>query len=680
MACTALVPASALAAEANVFTLGEVHVAAPAEADAPGEAVLTQDEMRLLDRDTLDEALNAMAGVAISQSGNQRNERNYFVRGNDRWRVPLYIDGIRVYLPADNRIDTARFTTADIAEIQVTKGYTSVINGPGAMGGSVNLVSRRVAKEVEGEVRSGVTFDGNGAFNGLSEDLFVGTMRDKWYVQGSGSWSQKDHYRLSDNFSETSVENGGNRDQSDTKDYKVNFKVGYVPRAGDEYSVNFIRQDGEKSAPANTNLGATANRYWKWPEWRKQSLYWLSNTTFDGGTTVKVRAYYDWMENGIDFYDDATYTTRNNTNFGVNSKYRDRAFGGTVQTATPLLAGRDTIRTALHARRDIHRERNMYNERDGAVGTPLSRQYEPWQQFVEDTYSGALENTYKLTPQWDLTGAVSYDYRHLSQAEDWVLSGVSGGANNAGSWMKYELNDDQALNPQLSTVYRYSNTGSINAAIEQRTRFPTLFERYSTRFGGAASNPNLQAERANNAQIGVKQQVGQTTNLGASVFYSYIQDAITNFLISAPNTYQSRNIGSARHKGIELEASTLALPNLEIGGNYTLLQAEPADKSVRLTNIPRHKALIYADWEARTDFHVVPSVELSSERWMQDSVSNAYYRGGRAVVSNLKLAYKPLDSLTLEAGAKNIFDADYATTDGYPEEGRNYFANVRVTF
>lgn len=97
----------------------------------------------------------------------------------DRTRVPLYIDGIRVYLPYDNRLDMARFTTTDVAEIQVTKGYTSVINGPGAMGGSVNLVSRRPTSALDGDLRSGVSFD-----------AYVGSLHDKWYAQGSGQWAQ----------------------------------------------------------------------------------------------------------------------------------------------------------------------------------------------------------------------------------------------------------------------------------------------------------------------------------------------------------------------------------------------------------------------------------------------------------------------------------------------------------
>ena len=62
--------------------------------------------------------------------------------------VPLYMDGVRIYLPADNRLDMNRFLTPDLAEIQVAKGYVSVLNGPGGEGGAINIVSAQADQGV----------------------------------------------------------------------------------------------------------------------------------------------------------------------------------------------------------------------------------------------------------------------------------------------------------------------------------------------------------------------------------------------------------------------------------------------------------------------------------------------------------------------------------------------------
>lgn len=83
---------------------------------------------------TLDEEANIIPGVNVAYTGNARNERMIYVRGFNRFQVPLLLDGVRVYLPADNRLDYGRFLTPDIAEIQIDKGYASVLDGPDGMG------------------------------------------------------------------------------------------------------------------------------------------------------------------------------------------------------------------------------------------------------------------------------------------------------------------------------------------------------------------------------------------------------------------------------------------------------------------------------------------------------------------------------------------------------------------
>ena len=147
----------------GVYTLGQL--------DLIGGSTITNEAMYTFNKNTLDQALSIVPGVSVQQSGNSRNERDIQVRGFDRFRVPLYMDGVRMYLPADNRLDFNRFLTADIAEVQVQKGYVSVLNGPGGLGGAINLVSRKPTKEVELEGRVGAVFDGDLRFDGPVEQL-----------------------------------------------------------------------------------------------------------------------------------------------------------------------------------------------------------------------------------------------------------------------------------------------------------------------------------------------------------------------------------------------------------------------------------------------------------------------------------------------------------------------------
>ncbi len=186
-----------------VFKMGEiVVVGTPEGVPGIGRAVVTRSDIWKFDRNSLDQAANLVPGVVSTfDSNGRRNESDIFVRGFGRWQVPLTIDGVRIYLPADNRLDYTRFLTADIAEVQVQKGYASVIDGPGAMGGAINLVTRKPVKafEIEGSVSAG----GRSSEEGWSAYAMLGTRQPKYYVQGSTTYSDRDFWTLSGNYQPT---------------------------------------------------------------------------------------------------------------------------------------------------------------------------------------------------------------------------------------------------------------------------------------------------------------------------------------------------------------------------------------------------------------------------------------------------------------------------------------------
>lgn len=652
----------------KTFSLGQVTVSATdSSVDTLGGSTVTQDDLREFNRDTLDKAINLVPGASTSLVGT-RNESDIWIRGFDRWRVPLSIDGVPVYLPYDNRLDFSRFTTSDIAEIQVTKGFTSVIDGPNALGGSVNLVSRQVSKPFEGDARLGTSFGQNGAFNGIVTDIFAGSKQDNWYVQASGTQNYQNRWQLSDDFTPTRYENGGNRNMSYSQDYKINLKVGFTPSALDEYSLNFINQMGDKDTPPPEN-GST-NKFWTWPDWDKQSVYWLSKSALDDiGSYVKVKAYYDRFYNVLNIWDNANYNTMANKGSEV-STYDDRGAGGSAEYSQMLLGGQDNVRTAFHYRWDEHNAQNRGNLI--STGAWINA---PWTESSENTYSAAFENIFHPAKAWDLTAGVSYDYRQMLHAEDW--STPSSGTSLIH--VNYPLSDKHAINPELALAYHFDDTGVAHVSASERTRFPTLFEMYSSKFGNATGNPYLQPEKALNLEAGVAETFGHT-HLGANVFHSRVMDAIESVQVTS-SLSQDRNVGAEVHRGFELEASSQILANLQIGGNYSYLLRQIQDYATLATDTPKHQIFGYLNWQPIDDLSVVPSVEIGGKRWLSSSTVNGYYyRGGNSAVADLKVSYKLTNAVEIEGGAKNIFDVNYVVEDGYNAPGRSLFTNVRVKF
>jgi iron complex outermembrane receptor protein len=688
--------ANSPAQEDDRFALGQIVVTAPRSEGIgiDGEA-LSSEAIYKFNRTSLDDAVNLMPGVVAGNSGGTRNERLVFVRGFDRFQVPLSIDGIRVYLPADNRLDYGRFLTTDIAEVQVAKGYASVLDGPGAMGGAINLVTRRPTKALDVDVRGTVTFDNDAGYAGYSTSALIGTRQDRWYAQASYARSFTDHWDLPDSFTPIvpALEDGGERDFSRTRDWRVSVKLGYTPNDTDEYAISYARQEGSKNAPLHVSDLVTTPRFWNWPFWDIESVYFLSTTALGDRATLKTRAYYNQFDSILRSFNDRTQTTQSRP-FAFDSPYFDKAWGGSTQLDFRV-SDADTLRLAFHYRHDKHVEAQTSFSTAG-VGTT-----EPPQTQTENSFSLALENELAITPSLRFKVGGSFDWRDLKRAEE--FGSPLGTSGTPSVIYQYPRRDAETWNLQGRFDWDASDALTLHASLSSRARFPTIFERFSQRFNTAIPNPQLKAERATNAEIGGSWTSGRV-RLDGAIFYSWIDDAIFGVLTPAypctasttppatpapgcalRNLTQSQNVGSGEYYGAEASVTAKLTQGFDIGANYTLTERDlsyAANPGFRPTGVPTHKALVYADWSLLGGLHVQPSVEIASSRWTLFTATPTtqparYVRTGSYVNAAIRLEYSVNDKIDVGLGARNLFDEEYSLTDGFPEPGRTLFATLR---
>lgn len=648
------------AADTPVFTLGQINVSGARDAETPiGTATLDREELRDFSKDGLADALNLVPGVATTLGAGNRNEALISVRGFDRWQVPLLMDGIRLYLPADNRIDFDRFLTPDLSEIQVSKGYVSVLNGPDGMGGAINLVTKKPVKPFEGEIRATAALGNAGQYNGNTLYANVGGRQERFYYQISVQQRDVDKWRLSKDFKATVAEDGGARDHTDKKDVRFNLKAGFTPNATDEYSLNYVTQSGEKHG-IGAVTGTSTISAWDWPKWDTTSLYFLSHTQLGAKSWLKAKAYYNTFENDLLAYTNVSLTTKNFTSY-----YDDNAKGISLELGTETLP-QQTLKAALHYRRDEHTEWQT---------TWASNFTEPRQTTIENTVSLALEDTWHLSSALDLIGGISRDSRRSKQAQEYASNAL----------FNQPVADSDATNYQLAAVYRYSASGKLHAAASDRTRFPTMFERFSSRFGGALSNPWLKPERALNLEVGVADELRPGLRGEATLFHNRVKDAIQSVPIvyNGSNQTQSQNVGEATFKGLELGLSARLSPSLEVGGNYAYIDTNienPNDAAARLTTTPRNKAFFFAKWQPSDKLRVIPSLEYAGPRWSTAAVGSGYVETGKYDLLGVKVEYRIGKDWDVSLTARNLLDKNYQLVDGYPQEGRNFLLATRFQF
>lgn len=679
-------PARAQAAPApddagGAFTLGQIVVSGqrPNGIEIGGET-LTAEAILAFNRNTLDDAANLVPGVVAGNSGGSRNERLLFVRGFDRFQVPLSIDGIRIYLPADNRLDFGRFLTADIAELQVAKAYASVLDGPGAMGGAVNLVTRKPARPIEAETRATLNLDRDAGYAGYDLFALIGTRQDRWYAQASFSRDFQDHWDLPGGFRPTINEDGGARDFSRTLDWRVNLKAGFTPNAADEYAISYTRQEGAKNAPLHvTDTSNVSARNWQWPYWNIESLYFLSTTALADRATLKTRAYRSRYENLLRAWDSRRQDSQTLPR-SFDSPYADTAYGGSAELALDL-AARDRLSIAFHYRRDRHTE--TQTSRPGLPGSVP----EPVQVSAERTWSAAIENRFALDRALSLTLGASYDWRDTGRAEEY---GVPPGQAGASRLFSFPLQGAHAWNAQ-GRVDWAQGAAALHASLSSRARFPTLFERFSSQFGTAEPNPALKPERATSLELGGSRAFG-AVRLEAALFYSHLTDALVS-VRTAANLNRRENYGSADYYGGEVSLTATLAPALQAGANYGYIHrrfdigAPPPGELIRpfrLTDVPAHKGFAWLSWRGG-GLTVLPSLEFASRRTtVTPATANgnapSYYRTGDYLSAALRVDYDLTDTITIGAGGRNLFDRSYTLTDGFPEPGRSLFAMVRARY
>ncbi|SDH61796.1 TonB-dependent receptor [Janthinobacterium sp. YR213] len=628
------------------FVLGTVTVIGQREQAGQMEqqvgSQVSRAEMRRFNRDNVGDALNLLSGVSLST--NARNEKTVAIRGFDSRQVPLYIDGIPVYVPYDGYVDFNRFTTSDLAAIQVAKGYSSVAYGANTLGGAINLVSRKPSARLEGDTSIGF---GSGSERQVSAN--VGTNQGLWYLQAGVSYIDSDGFPLSSDFRPTATEDGGTRNNAYRKDHKLSFKVGYTPVGGGEYALSYYKQHGEKGQPPSTNpVGA---RYWQWPYWNKESVYFVSQTRLGDTERLKLRLYHDSYDNEITSYTNGSYATLKTSGQGSvsggRSIYNDRTNGGAVELESFRLAAH-SLRFVASYKADEHQELDAKGVRT------------TW--YKDALWTLGAEDSIALDAATELSLGVSRN----ALRPDTVYS-----AGNA-----YTLPENQsATDMQAGLFHKIGTDARVYATVARKSRLPTLKDRYSQRLGTYIENPNLRAEEAMNYELGYQASM-RGLALDAALFYSDVKDKIQSVANVAGVRAQMQNAGRAHISGAELGLRGSAGAWLDFGGNYTYTEMKNvSDRAIRLTDVPRHKLTAHAVLHAARQLDVVAIAEANSGRW----VSNTLELGGFATV-NLKAVYRPLPALTLEAGVSNLADRNYALADGFPSAGRTWLANAQYQF
>jgi iron complex outermembrane receptor protein len=679
------------------FDLGTTIVSVSAEASplSPVTDSLIAKDVRDRQILTVTEALRNLPGVLAVEPSGSRNEAYGRIRGfSTVGQVGFYRDGIPIYVPYDGYADLNRFLLSDVAEIQVTKGYSSPLLGTNNMAGSINMVTREPKKKLDVD---GVL--GTGSGNQLLSSIGIGSRWEKFYIQASLDWLERDFIPLSGNFALNKNQTDYERNNSAARDEKWCGRIAWTPRGQDQYSFSYINQKGKKDGMNYIGPGTARYSYWTWPYWNKNSYYLITNTGIGESSSIKFRAYYDQLRNSLFIWDDATLSTMLLPN-SEQSRYNDYTDGASGEFTTRLVP-RNSISASVFFKDDTHRSVDYYPAR------PLTT---PQQRLRNQQVSIGVQDVITLTSRLRLTFGFSADH----------LKGLFiSGYNNSSTQLiplKCPENptntsfsgcgaDVWTYNPQVSAAYNLTGSDTVFAIFSDRARFPTLKDSYSYRFNRALPNPDLGPEHSRNWNIGYTRAFAGRTVAQIEYFRSDLRDAIQTIYI--PSSLCPTNTGSLKgtcginynagkqlHDGVEISIRTSPHRRFNLDASYSFLDRTmdwdadriPADSLVYLSTLTlpsMTKNKFIGNMTVELPRQILGLVTYRYEGGIQlydSNIPGSTPFGSSFGVVDIGTVAPIRSGIRLQAGVKNLLDRDYYYTAGYPQAGRNWYFNLRYQY
>ena len=190
---------------------------------------------------TVDEMLSTVPGLNVSRSfGIFSHKSSVTMRGlsgNEQARVLVMIDGVPVNKSDGGSVNWNLIDPAMVERIEVVKGPASSMYGSNAMGGAINVITRRPSGALSGKITAGYgtynTFTGRislGQKLNSGQDRGFYYMLNGFYRQSDGYITQSEYDRAANPFIVP----------SDLQEYSGSLKTGYYIRKGEFLEADFI--------------------------------------------------------------------------------------------------------------------------------------------------------------------------------------------------------------------------------------------------------------------------------------------------------------------------------------------------------------------------------------------------------------------------------------------------------
>lgn len=526
--------------------------------------VITAQDIRNSQAPDIPTLMRNVAGVELSQNGGVGKTAGLFLRGTDSTHVLVLLDGVRINSATTGTTALDQLMLDQIERIEVVRGNVSSLYGSEAIGGVVQIFTRRGHGAPAANVSAGIGNQGtqrlSAGFGGVADATDFSMQFSAFKTDGVSAL-------------DPALVPGANPDRDGYRNNSLSASVGHAFNADHRISATLFGSNGNNQYDNAFNLNPTdvnSNRaqLWKFSLASDDQITetWHSKVQLANG----VDQYRDFL-NGLPTPGGSLFQTSSNQLTWQNALH--------LSDSKQLVLGAESLRQQVSS--DINpgyvqntRQVNSlfagYTGRYSAHQLQLNLRQDGNSQYG-DTTTGLLGYGYALTDAWRATASYSTAFRaptfnelyypgfgntalrpeHARNAEAGMHYYVAGGQQFDAVYFDNRIRDLIALNASFLPV-------NVNQARISGFEFS-----YAGQFGGTGVKASLTSQDPRDAITGMQldrrarlhSSLGATQQLGAwQVGGEWLYSSTREDNFTDPNTFMTTRKTLASYNVFNLTA------------------------------------------------------------------------------------------------------------------------------
>ena len=639
-------------------------------------SVIDDDAIRDRDAATATEALRGSPGLDITQFGSLGQTSLASIRGAAPDQVLVQLDGVQVNTPTVGQYDFANLTTDAVDRIEVLRGGGGTLYGSEAIGGVINVLSRRGTGPLT------LTGSASGGRAATTRELLnLNGAQGIFAVDGTLSYLASNGFQENDDYQNFSTVWRGDADLAPGGTFSAFARYTGSRRGLPQFNV--VDDVLDPDAYDRSDFVLVKGQW-------EQTV--LDSLTYRG-SVAWWRNYERFRDNQIDSADDEPESVP-----AVIGKFDNQLIQADTQVDYAWLdvaistVGLEFIERSADVFQFIAADDDEEEDDDINLGQRV-RPYATADRRTPGAGVGRIAGEAEDDGEKESFSANRSNVGVFLEQQlallDGDLRGVGGVRydhfDGFGGQVTWSGSGTYLVQP-LGTKLRLSYATGFRA--------PTFDELFQPTLG----NPDLAAETSQEVDLGFTQQwLGNRLSIEPTLFYRTVDNLIEEIADELPGPIAGVPEGEAAENfdasflGTELIAHAQPLSWLSLAANYTSLNI--GKDTGPLVNRPRHRGAFFAT-AARDDLfapgdHGTAAVQVYAvgQRFSPDPFSRPVpfepeELGGYTRV-DLALTYRLsglLAPLTVSAAVRNLFNADYQESIGFPAPPAWFVIGFRYAF